>query len=143
MRILTILLALTLSVPAMAQQTPAPDAARVALAEQMHDIWPIRPRVEAALNVIAETLPEENQLAFKAQMRRSIQFDLLEQESVNAMAATFTEDELKKMIEFYGSAEGRSISAKTEDYEIALQPVLARMMDKALLDTRLGQTPAQ
>lgn len=143
MRILTILLALTLSVPAMAQEASTPDAARVALAEQMHEIWPVRPRVEAALNVIAETLPEENRLAFKAQMRRAIQFDLLEQESVNAMATTFTEDELKKMIEFYGSPEGRSISAKTEDYEIALQPVLSRMMDKALLDTRLGGASAQ
>lgn len=143
MRILTILLVLIMSAPAMAQEASAPDAARVALAEQMHEIWPIRPRVEAALNVIAESMPEENRLAFKAQMRKAIQFDLLEQESVKAMASIFTEDELKKMVAFYGSPEGRSISAKNEDYEIALQPVLSRMMDKAMLDTRLGQTPAQ
>lgn len=147
MRIVTGLLVLMLSVPAMAQEdasaAPDTDTARVALAQQMHDIWPVRPRVEAALNVIAETLPEENRLAFKAQMRKSIQFDLLEQESVKAMADIFTQDELKKMVEFYGSSEGRSISAKTEDYEIALRPVLMRMMDRALLDTRLGGTPAQ
>jgi hypothetical protein len=144
MRLLTFLLVLLLAVPAMAQEeAAAPDAVRVKLAEQMHEIWPIRPRVETALTIIAETMPEENRLAFKAQMRKNIQFDLLEQESVNAMARVFTEDELKKMIEFYGSPEGRSISAKTEDYEIALQPVLTRMMDKAVLDTRLGQSSAQ
>lgn len=143
MRILICLLIIFLSVPVMAQEAGVPDQERVKLAREMHEIWPIRPRVEAALNVIAETMPEEDRLAFKAQMRKGIQFDALEQESVNAMARIFTEDELTKMVAFYGSAEGRSISAKTEDYEIALQPVLSKMMDKALLDTRLGQTPAQ
>lgn len=143
MRFIILLSALMLSVPAMAQESAAPDAERLELAEKMHDIWPIRPRVESALSVIAETLPEENRLAFKSQMRKNLQFDLLEQESVKAMAATFTKEELEKMIAFYGSPEGRSISAKTQDYEMALQPALTQMMDKALLDTRLGQSGAQ
>ncbi len=146
MRILILLITLFLSVPAMAQETPAaaaPDAERLKLAQQMHEIWPIRPRVESALTVIAESMPEENRLAFKAQMRKNLQFDLLEQESTKAMASIFTKEELTKMVEFYGSPEGRSISAKTEDYELALQPVLTKMMDKAILDTRLGNQPAQ
>ena len=42
------------------------------------------------------------------------------------------------MIQFYGSKEGRSVSFKTGDYEAALQPFLIQMVDKAILDTRLG-----
>lgn len=142
MRILSFLFVLFLSLPVMAQEASAPDAERLKLAEQMHEIWPIRPRVESALTVIAETMPEENRLAFKAQMRKNIQFDLLEQDSIKAMANSFTKEELEKMVAFYGSPEGRSITAKTEDYEMALQPTLTKMMDKAILDTRLGQRPS-
>lgn len=134
-----------LAIPAHAQEAgndAAIDPARLELAQQMHDIWPIRPRVEDALTIIAESMSEENRLSFKAQMRKNIQFDLLEAESTKAMARVFTKEELEKMIAFYGSKEGRSISEKTKDYELALQPVLTKMMDKAMLDTRLGQNPA-
>ncbi len=145
MRYLILLSALILSMPAMAQEASVstPDAGRLALSQKMHEIWPVRPRVEDALSAIAETLPEENRLSFKAQMRKNIQFDQLEQASIKAMADIFTKEELEKMIAFYGSPEGRSVSAKTQDYEMALQPVLSQMMDKALLDTRLGQSGAQ
>ncbi len=42
------------------------------------------------------------------------------------------------MIEFYGSDVGRSISAKTADYELALRPIMVKMMDKAMLDLKTG-----
>lgn len=140
MRFLLILAVSFLALPVMAQEqgTAPPDGERLTLAQKMHDIWPIRPRVESALSIVAESLPEENRLAFKAQMRKNIQFALLEEESTKAMARIFTKEELEKMIAFYGSSEGRSISAKTQDYELALQPVLQKMMDKAILDTKLG-----
>ena len=42
------------------------------------------------------------------------------------------------MIEFYGSETGRSISAKTADYETALRPSIVQMIDKAMLDLKTG-----
>lgn len=135
------------SPPPESEEAPAPEPSlaeqRLALARQMHEIWPVRVRVEDALDIIGENIPEENRLAFKAQMRKNIQFDLLEQESIKAMADIFSVKELQKMVEFYGSPEGRAVSAKTDDYERALGPVMTKMMDKALLDTKLGtgQTP--
>lgn len=131
-------------VAAYAQDGPEAEAEtpvskeRLALAEKMHEIWPIRVRMERALDGVAENFPEERRTEIRATMRRSIQWSVLEDESIKAMADIFTEEELQAMIDFYGSETGRSISAKTGDYEMALRPVLTKMIDKAMLDMRLG-----
>ena len=111
---------------------------RLALAEQMHEIWPIRQKIENALDVISERLPQQERMKFKTTMRQSMDFDELKKTSIESMADIFSKAELEKMIEFYGSKEGRSISFKTGDYEKALQPVMMKMLDKALLDAKLG-----
>ncbi len=111
---------------------------RLKLSRKMHEIWPIRPKVESALEVVSEQLPQDERLKFKAGMRKAIKFKALEEASVDAMADIFSVKELLAMIEFYGSKEGRSVSHKTSDYELALQPVFVEMIDKALLDIKLG-----
>lgn len=111
---------------------------RLNLARKMHEIWPVRPRVEDALDAVAEQVPAAERLKFKAGMRKGIKFQALEEASIDAMADIFTVKELKAMIEFYGSKEGRSVSHKTSDYERALQPEMIKMIDKALLDAKLG-----
>lgn len=111
---------------------------RLKLSREMHDIWPIRTKVENALENIAQQVPEQERARFKAAMRKAIEFDSLETASIESMADVFSVDELKAMIAFYGSKEGRSVSHKIGDYERSLQPVLVKMMDKALLDTKLG-----
>ena len=111
---------------------------RLELSEKMHEIWPIRPRIESALDDIAEQIPQGDRLKFKAAMRKAIEFQALEQASIDAMADIFSEKELNAMIAFYGSKEGRSVSHKTGDYEKALQPLMIKMIDKALADVKLG-----
>jgi hypothetical protein len=119
---------------------PADDnAARTELAIKMHEIWPVGTRVEEAIKMVAQNIPEGEREAFKARMRKAIDQKTLEQESVAAMAKTFTADELKAMVTFYGSPEGRSISAKTDDYMKILQPVMVKMLDGALLKMRTGE----
>lgn len=113
-------------------------AKRLELSKQMHEIWPVRPKVESAIDAVGEEVPEADRAKFKAAMRRAMKFKALEEASIDAMAEIFTVDELTAMIEFYGSKEGRSVSYKTGDYEAALQPLMIKMIDKALLDTRLG-----
>jgi hypothetical protein len=147
-------LSLLLAVPCHAQEEGKPvsadeelaggqsiPAANLELAKQMHEIWPIRTRIESAINAVAENFPPEKKVQAKAAIRKSIQFDQVEEESIKAMASTFTEEELKAMIAFYGSETGRSISAKTTDYELAMRPVIVKMMDKAMLDLKTGMTP--
>lgn len=111
---------------------------RLELARKMHEIWPVRPRVEDALDAVAEQVPAGERLKFKASMRKAIKFQALEEASIDAMADIFTVKELEAMIAFYGSKEGRSVSHKTSDYERALQPEMIKMIDKALLDAKLG-----
>lgn len=148
-----IALVLFLSGPAYAEETsgtPVPAASavapevavtRLALAQKMHEIWPVRTRIEAAIQSVASEYPPEKQAQIKAAMRKSIQYDQVEEASIKAMAETFTEDELNAMIEFYGSETGRAVSAKTSDYELALRPVMIQMLDKAMLDLKMGMTP--
>lgn len=112
---------------------------RLRLAEEMHDIWPIRTRLESAIDTVSQGFPPERQAEVKATMRKSIKFDELEEASIKAMAETYTDEELKAMIAFYGSEVGRSISAKTGDYENGIRPVISKMMDKAMMDLRVGQ----
>jgi|GEM_PF-938620 len=115
---------------------------RLELSRKMHEIWPIRQKIESALDNIAENLPQQERLKFKSTMRAAIDFDELKNLSVNTMADIYTKAELEKMIEFYGSKEGRSVSYKTGDYEKALRPVMIKMIDKALLDAKLGKPKA-
>lgn len=141
-KILLILALLVVSSPSFAadaQPLTADEKSRLELAGKMHEIWPIRSRIEAALNAIAQSLPEERQAEVKAAMRKAIKFDQLEEESTKAMAEVFSAAELQAMIDFYGSEVGKSISAKTQDYEAVLRPVLTRMIDAAMLDIRTGQ----
>lgn len=154
------LLATILSVPAHAENgtaiegTPVPASgavsmppetpvtkAQLELAGQMHDIWPIRTRIESAYDSVAKQFPEERQPEVKALLRKSTDFDELEEASIKAMAQTFTEEELKTMIAFYGSDVGRSISAKTDDYEAAIRPTIDKMISKAMMDLRVGAGP--
>lgn len=111
---------------------------RLDLAKQMQDIWPIRTRIETAIDSVAQSFPPERQAEVKATIRKSIQYDQLEEESIQALASTYTADELRAMVDFYGSETGRAISAKTSDYEAAIRPSLVRMMDKAMLDLKTG-----
>lgn len=114
---------------------------RRALAQEMHEIWPIRPRIENVLDEFSETLTFEERPTFKAAMRRAIKFDRLEKESIEAMAKIFTKQELEAMVAFYGSPIGRSVNAKTEDYQTLIEPVITEMLDQALMDIRTGNAP--
>mgnify|MGYP001820151971 CR=1 FL=1 len=111
---------------------------RLELSRKMHEIWPKRPKVESALEQISEQIEPQERLRFKAGMRKAIEFDALEEGSIDAMADIFSAKELEAMIAFYGSKEGRSVSHKTSDYEKALIPLVTKMIDKALLDVKLG-----
>lgn len=134
--ILPVILLCLVSMPAFAQDGDL--SARRELSAKMHEIWPVRTRVEEALDSVAENMPEGDRASFKAQMRKAVDYKQLETESVDAMAAIYTEAELKAMIGFYSSPEGRAISAKTDDYMKALQPVMVKMLDNALLTMRTG-----
>jgi len=125
--------------PAIAQDQTTQSDETVQLSKKMHEIWPIRPKIENVINQISENIPAQDRYRFKSAIRSAINYELLEQGSIEAMAEIFTAEELRAMIDFYGSKEGRSVQFKTDDYERALEPALSQMMDKALLELKLGK----
>lgn len=141
-KLLLILALILFAAPAFAQDAAPAEGdvskSRLELAQKMHEIWPIRTRMETAINSVGEAFPEEKRAEIKAALRKNIKYDQLEEASIKAMAETYTDEELEKMIEFYGSETGRSISAKTADYETALRPIIVQMIDKAMLDLKTG-----
>ncbi len=138
--VLTFVLTALLFSPAIAQDQNLPEDfdQRLELSAKMHEIWPVRLRVEEAIDLAAQSFEMADQPAFKSQMRRAVKFEQLEEESIEIMARLYTAEELEAMIGFYGSPEGRSVSAKSGDYSAALQPVITRMLDKALIEMRTG-----
>jgi len=112
-----------LSESGAAEENPAMDEGykkRLELSRKMHEIWPVRTKVERAIDSIGENVPAPDRAKFKATMRSAIKFQALEEASIDTMAEIFTEKELQAMIDFYGSKEGRSVSFKVGDYEKAL-----------------------
>jgi hypothetical protein len=138
MKYLLLLITLTFfPLPVMAQEDDS--AKRLELSGRMHEIWPMRTRMETVIDNVAGNFEQEQQNKIKASLRKSMDYKQLEEESTKAMAEIFTVQELQAMIDFYGSESGRAISAKTADYEIALRPIMMKIMDKAMLDLRTGQ----
>jgi hypothetical protein len=131
-------------------QTPDPAdlAERQALAKKIHQIKPVREQVEAVVQEISTRLPEENREQFKSKMLEVFDFDTLEKSSEDAMAEVFTAAELKRMIEYFGSDEAKTIAQKMPIYQQLVQPQITKLVDQAMMTVRTGtanpvvETPA-
>ena len=139
-------------VPAAAQETKAPASVaaapeedlqqRVELATKMHQFRPVRDDIESTLSRVAQNLPQRDRQLFHDRMMAAIDLDKLEKLSIDSMAKTFTLDELQGMVDYYSSPRAQSIAAKMPIYQQMVQPEIGRMLDRALMDLRIG-TPAQ
>lgn len=126
--------------PCYAQQDPGTMEKRLELAEKMHEIRPARGQVEAAVEQLANGLPEDRQQMFRTRIMQVFDIQALEQSSVEAMAEVFTTAELEKMIDYFGSEEGRRISEKMVIYQELVRPDLVRLLDEALITIRTGDS---
>ncbi len=113
---------------------------RQALAEQMNEIRPLRQQLESAVDKIAGKLPEKDRKALTKNILSSVDDKKLETVSVDAMVEIFTEAELKRMVDYFGSDEAQSISKKLVIYQGMIQPEIVKMLDKALMEARIGKS---
>lgn len=113
-------------------------ATRMNLAKMMHEIKPARGQVEAAIEAVAARLQPQQQEDFIAKMTDIFDFERLQQISTEAMAEVFTEAELQKMVDYYGSREAQSISEKMPVYQSVMQPEITKMLDEAIIEVRTG-----
>jgi hypothetical protein len=54
------------------------------------------------------------------------------------MAEVFTTAELKRMIEYFGSDEAKTIAQKMPIYQQLVQPQITKLVDQAMMTVRTG-----
>ncbi len=127
--------------PAAASQ-PVADAdlaARAALAAQVADLTPPRASIEMAIDAIANSAPVAQRREIRSKMLAAFDFAAFRQAAIDTMAQTFTEPELRKMLEYQSSPEAKSIAQKMPSYETKIQPQMTKMLDVALMVARTGK----
>lgn len=136
-------LALAILLPAgfaQAQQSNEADLrARMELSRQMHEFRPVEGQVNAAIDQVAQTRPPEEREAFQAAMRKILNYEAIKKISVEAMAETYTEAELKAMVEYFARPEAQSASDKEHMYAEKVYPEIIRMLDQAMMRLKTGQ----
>lgn len=140
---LRLLLALSLialpSLAGAAPDDPADLADRVKYATLFHDARPLRPFIEQQVDVYTQQVRESEREDFLRHVQLRIDYDALEDKSIEAMARLYTVPELKAMIAYYGSPEGKSADAKAGAYVEKITPEIGRALDGALMETRFGR----
>ena len=128
-----------------ANERPGPDTRerRLRLAERMHEIWSTRERINDALKSMAQRYPESERDSFMNAMQLAIDYGKVEEASIDAMVKTYTAQELQAMVDYYGSKAGQSAEAKRSIYQDRIQPVIQKMIDKALMAYKTGETGDQ
>ena len=111
---------------------------RLDLAKEMHEYVPTAEKVNQAIDSAAMRLPPNQQEAFKSAMRGVLNYRVIEKISIDAMAETFTVQELEVMLEYNKKPEVETIQEKYREYEAKVSPEVARMLDKAMMRVRTG-----
>lgn len=147
----TLMLCLTASVLALSAMSPAlaqeggkdaDRAKRIELATEMHKIRPAKAQVQDAVNQVGQNLPPLDRDRFMKMVENAFDYTKLEKLSIDTMADLYTTQELTKMVEYFGSAEARSIEKKLPTYQEKVQPEIFRMLDSAIIVERTGNAPA-
>jgi hypothetical protein len=130
------------AVEAAPKQDPADLDERIALSKEWHKLMPIsvREQIDAAVDQVAQTQPENEREVFKANMKAVLNYQALEKISIDAMADTYTVAELKAMNEYYAKPEAKSAQPKYNTYANIVFPEITRMLDQAMMRVRTGGT---
>lgn len=110
--------------------------AKIKLAERYYALNPTWRMLSNEVRQMAKALPEKRRLIFVTAIEKSIDKELLKQESVPIIAELFTKDELQALIKYYEDPLIQSALAKQETFSRKIAPVVQKMMDEAVLKFR-------
>ena len=139
--VLMLCLLIFIGAPAFAQDTGASE--RLALAEKVNAANPVVRQIEATILRIGTEWGLAEKEKFKREMMSTIDLAAMEKTSVQAMADTFTKEELQVMLDYYSHPETAKIMEKMPIYQGLMQPGIAREIDKALMKLRTGYEAQQ
>jgi hypothetical protein len=137
--VLTLLLVALPSLAGAATDDPPDLAERTKYATLFHDARPLRPLIDRQIDTFTQRVNPEEREDFLRHVQLRIDYDGLEDKSIQAMARLYTVPELKAMIAYYGSPEGKSAETKSDAYAAQIGPEIGKALDGALMDTRFGK----
>lgn len=132
--------------PVLAADSATPAAAvsaseraeRIKYATDFADIKPIREAIDRDIEAAAMGMTDDEKEEFMRFVQLRIDYEKIEKESIDMMADMFTVPELKAMVTYYGSPEGKSAEDKAMVYTSKIGPQIASAIDGALMDAKLG-----
>lgn len=133
--VLTFILLMLFAAPAFADMARE----RLKLASEFHDIRPLRDTINVAIENLAAGFSGTARENFISNMKLRINYDDLENQSIKIMAETFTVEELKAMIAYYGSDVGRAAESKAVAYQEKFSPAVKKALDAALAAEKFGE----
>ncbi|KIX11543.1 DUF2059 domain-containing protein [Dethiosulfatarculus sandiegensis] len=119
---LTLAMTLLLSAPAAfcqdkAKEPKKPSAESLALAAEYYQASEFKGMLEKSLTPMLNQFPEKNRKELRTALDKILADDgPMKKQIINAAASSFTEAELKAMVSYYTSAEGKSILKKMPNY---------------------------
>lgn len=129
---------LLIAIPAVAEDDMAE---RLKLSKELHDIRHIRDNINDDILSYAQNLPANEREDFATYVSLKLDFDKLENASVQYAAEIYTVPELKTMIAYFGSVEGQSAEAKSQIYGERIGKDIQREIDAAIMAAKLGEVP--
>lgn len=124
---------------------------RIKLSKDLHDIRNIRERINMTIQEAANAVPPVDREDFQKYVQLHVDYNTLEQKSIQYAAEVYTAPELKAMIAYFGSADGQSAEAKGEEFGSKIAKDIFAEIDKAITaakydgvpETSLPQTPGK
>ena len=127
-----------------ADNAKADDSAeRLTLSKELHDIRHIRDSIQRDIEAYAKRVPAADREDFMRYVALKIDFNALEQKSIQYAADVYTAPELRAMIAYYGSADGQSAELKGSVYGSKIAKDIRREIDAAIMAAKLGPAPTQ
>lgn len=115
-------------------------AERLKLSKELHDVRHIRDRINDSIMGYSKAIPAGDREDFIRYVSLKIDFDKLEQASIQYAAETYTVPEFKAMIAYFGSPDGQSAEAKgSEIYAPKIAKDIKKEIDAAIMAAKLGE----
>lgn len=114
---------------------------RLVLAKQYFEIFPMEDEIKEAIDQLVLNVPKSERVLFKTILERHIKIPRILAVSEMALAEIFTQDELRAMVAFYSTDEGKAIREKMPLYRQATDPILEQMVSDAV-ESYEGRTPS-
>ena len=134
LRITVVLLALTGSAFASDVLSDTPENRAKVVDEYLRAI-PVKDLLDDMTEKLAATVPENNREAFKSMLTKHFDLDALVAAEKQSLAKIFTVAELRAMIAYQSTPEGKSSMKKMGAYIADLMPVVQAELVKAVQAT--------